>query len=282
MSAAYDVFSGPMERGEITAITVEKIPASFDRDVSFDRNNHPALGQVLHRDLSLEQASLERCRALGMIPLQFARWNPELVHAAVSGSVPLHLRAFKRSVDVLAALLLGVLLIPFLPFVIWAIRRDSRGPVFYSQTRMGENGRCFRIYKFRSMYVDAEAEGPQFTALNDSRVTPFGHFMRRTRIDELPQLWNILKGDMSIVGPRPERPEHMKDIEAAIPEFPLRLAVKPGLTGWAQVSYRYAGTVDELRTKLEYDLYYVQFASIWLESLILLRTVKVVLGSKGQ
>src|SRR5690606_31397435 len=122
----------------------------------------------------------------------------------------------------------------------------------------------------------------RFAAQNDARVTRVGRFMRKTRIDELPQLWNVLRGDMSLVGPRPERPEHMATIERDIPEFCLRLAVKPGLTGWAQTRFRYAGTVDELRQKLEYDLYYIRFASIWMEILILLLTVKVVLGSKGQ
>jgi lipopolysaccharide/colanic/teichoic acid biosynthesis glycosyltransferase len=216
-----------------------------------------------------------------MIPLQFVRWNPELASRAVAGGMPLYLRLFKRLVDLLGAGVLALLVLPFLPIVAWAIKRDSAGPILYSQTRLGEGGQHFRIYKFRSMYTDAEAARAQSASLNDSRVTPFGNVIRKTRIDELPQIWNVLKGDMSIVGPRPERPEHMENIETAIPEFSLRTTVKPGLTGWAQTSYQYAGTVDELRTKLEYDLYYIQFASIWMELLILLRTMKVALGNRG-
>lgn len=231
---------------------------------------------------SLDVATDERCRGLGMIPLQFVRWNPGLVRKAITGGVPAHLRVFKRAVDLIASISLGLLLLPFIPLIIWAIKWDSEGPALYSQVRLGEGGRRFRIYKFRSMYTDAEARGAQFATQNDARITAFGRFMRKTRIDELPQIWNVLRGDMSIVGPRPERPEHIERIKQAIPEFTLRTAVKPGLTGWAQVSFRYAGTVEELRTKLEYDLYYIQYASIWMEIRILLRTIKVVLGSKGQ
>ncbi len=217
-----------------------------------------------------------------MVPLQFLRWNPDLLAAAIERGPSRRLRMFKRSLDLLFSLALGVVLLPFLPIIMLGIKLDSPGPVFYSQTRLGKGGRRFRIHKFRSMVADAEANGAAFATANDARVTRFGWFMRRTRIDELPQLWCVIRGDMSVIGPRPERPEHMARIEAEIPEFPMRLAVKPGLTGWAQISYRYAGTLDELRTKLEYDLYYIQFATIWMEIRILLHTVRVVLRFKGQ
>lgn len=233
-------------------------------------------------DLDLASTSLEQCRRLGFIPLQFIRWNPNLLATTIDRGPSRSLLIFKRTVDLLCSVTLGVLLLPLLPLIMLAIKLDSPGPVFYSQTRLGKDGRQFCIHKFRSMMADAEAGGAAFATQNDARVTRFGWFMRRTRIDELPQLWCVIRGDMSIVGPRPERPEHMARIESEIPEFPLRLAVKPGLTGWAQISYRYASTIEELRTKLEYDLYYIQFATIWMEIRILLHTVRVVLRFKGQ
>jgi exopolysaccharide biosynthesis polyprenyl glycosylphosphotransferase len=232
-------------------------------------------------DMSLEHAAVERCKALGRIPLLFLRWHPDIVKVAGLGAVPMHIRAVKRMTDFAAALVLGLIVLPLMPLIVLAIKLDSAGPVLYSQDRLGQHGKLFRIYKFRSMRTDAEAAGAQFATKNDTRVTRVGRFMRKTRIDELPQLWDVLRGDMSIVGPRPERPEHIARIEQEIPEFSLRLAVKPGLTGWAQTKYQYAATVDELRQKLEYDLYYIRFISLRMELMILLRTIKVVLGSKG-
>lgn len=233
-------------------------------------------------NLDLASTSLAYCRTLGFVPLQFIRWNPDLLATAIDRGPSRSLLVFKRTVDLLISVALGLAILPFLPIIMLAIKLDSPGPVFYSQARLGKDGHQFRIHKFRSMVVNAEAGGAAFATENDRRVTRFGWFMRRTRIDELPQLWCVIRGDMSVVGPRPERPEHMARIEAEIPEFPMRLAVKPGLTGWAQVSYRYAGTMDELRTKLEYDLYYIQFASILMEIRILLHTIRVVLRFKGQ
>jgi len=191
-------------------------------------------------------------------------------------------RLLKRSIDILGSLVLSLMLLPLLPLLIWAIKRDSPGPAFYSQIRLGLGGRHFWIYKFRTMELDAEAQGAVFTVHNDPRVTAIGRFLRKTRIDEFPQLWNVLKGEMSLVGPRPERPEHMVHIEGQIPEFSLRTLVKPGLTGWAQISCPYAVTLDELGEKLEYDLYYIKFASLKMEMLILFRTLKVMVGLRGQ
>ena len=245
-------------------------------------HNPRVAGRPANGALDLAQTSLDHCQRLGMVPVQFIRWNPDLLAAAINRGPSRRLQVFKRCVDLLFSVSLGIAVVLLLPFVALAIKLDSPGPVFYSQTRLGKDGRRFRIHKFRSMLTNAEADGAKFATENDARVTRLGKFMRRTRIDELPQLWCVIKGDMSVIGPRPERPEHMAHIEAVLPEFAMRLAVKPGLTGWAQTSYRYAGTLDELRTKLEYDLYYIQFASIWMEILILLRTVKVVFRFKGQ
>jgi lipopolysaccharide/colanic/teichoic acid biosynthesis glycosyltransferase len=162
------------------------------------------------------------------------------------------------------------------------IKLDSRGPVFYSQTRMGLNGRPFKIVKFRTMIADAEAQtGAVFSRPGDARVTRTGRFMRRTRLDELPQIMNILKGDMSLVGPRPERPEHVVRLTEKIPFYRTRLVVRPGLTGWAQVRYAYGADDADALVKLEYDLYYIRHKSLLLDVNILIRTVGKVLRMSG-
>ncbi|WP_422124721.1 sugar transferase [Planococcus sp. X10-3] len=155
---------------------------------------------------------------------------------------------------------------------------ESRGEAFYSQTRSGKDGQTFKIYKLRSMTMDAEKDGPQWALSNDNRITGVGKFIRKTRIDELPQLWNVLRGDMSIIGPRPERPEFIEEFEKETPNFRDRLAVKPGLTGWAQINGGYELTPAE---KLEYDLYYIRNQNILLDLKIMLFTVRIVLTGHG-
>jgi lipopolysaccharide/colanic/teichoic acid biosynthesis glycosyltransferase len=154
--------------------------------------------------------------------------------------------------------------------------------VLYHQSRVGQHGRLFNVHKFRSMREDAEvATGPVWASSNDARVTPFGLFMRRTRLDELPQLWNVLVGEMSLVGPRPERPEFVRELTEAIPFYSLRHAVRPGVTGWAQVRYTYGANVEDALQKLQYDLYYIKHLSIRFDLTILLSTVKTVLMARG-
>jgi lipopolysaccharide/colanic/teichoic acid biosynthesis glycosyltransferase len=186
-----------------------------------------------------------------------------------------------RVLDVLGALLLLILSLPLWIVAAVGIAVTMPGPVLFSQLRVGEQGKPFTIYKFRSMRVDAERDGPQWSRPGDDRVTPFGRFLRRTRIDELPQLWNVLRGDMSLVGPRPERPEFVARLVEQIPYYALRFQVKPGVTGWAQVSFRYGSSVDDTRVKLSYDLYYVQERSLLLYVVILLKTVATVLFKPG-
>jgi len=168
----------------------------------------------------------------------------------------------------------GLLLtIPAWPLIMLLIKLDSRGPALYRQVRLGRHGRCFTMYKFRTMRVDAEKDGARWAKQNDDRVTRVGRWLRRTRLDELPQLLNILRGDMSLVGPRPERPEFAHRLEQLVPHYRLRYLVKPGLTGWAQIHYGYGGSVADAYRKLCYDLYYLKHRSVELDLVILIRTL---------
>jgi exopolysaccharide biosynthesis polyprenyl glycosylphosphotransferase len=179
---------------------------------------------------------------------------------------------FKRLVDVIVAGFGLAITLPFWPLVVLLIRADSRGPAVFKQIRVGQHGRCFMIYKFRTMRQDAEKDGAQWAQQNDARVTRLGRFLRRTRIDELPQLVNILRGDMSLVGPRPERPEFVHNLEQILPHYRLRHVIKPGLTGWAQIHYGYGGSIADAHRKLCYDLYYLKHRSLDLDLTIMIRT----------
>lgn len=188
---------------------------------------------------------------------------------------------FKRLVDIVASLGLVICLAPVLLVTALAIKLESKGPILYRQKRVGYQGRVFEVFKFRSMVNDAERDGPQYAAVGDSRVTRVGRIIRRLRIDEIPQTLNVLRGEMSFVGPRPERPEFVTDLEKAIPHYHERHLVKPGITGWAQVKYEYAATVEGAREKLRYDLYYIRHFTPFLDLLIILMTVRVALFGVG-
>jgi sugar transferase (PEP-CTERM system associated) len=188
----------------------------------------------------------------------------------------------KRSFDVIVSVLLLLVTLPLMAVTAILIALDGRGPIIYRQTRAGHRGKNFTVLKFRSMAPDAEKEGsPSWASIDDERVTRVGRFMRRTRIDELPQLINVLKGEMSFVGPRPERPEFVEMLTQQIPFYAVRHSVKPGITGWAQVRYSYGATVEQAVRKLEYDLYYVKNHTLVLDVLILLETVRVVMLGEG-
>jgi len=191
-------------------------------------------------------------------------------------------RTEKRLFDIAASLFLLTLALPFMIAAALAILLESGRPIFYTQRRVGLRGECFNVIKFRSMRTDAEIDGkPVWATKEDSRVTRVGRFIRKTRIDELPQLLNVLKGDMSFVGPRPERPEFVSELAQAIPYYDLRHHVKPGITGWAQVSYPYGSSIKDAREKLQYDLYYLKNYSVFLDVNILLQTIQVILWGKG-
>jgi exopolysaccharide biosynthesis polyprenyl glycosylphosphotransferase len=191
-------------------------------------------------------------------------------------------RLAKRLVDVLMSFVVMLLFLLLLPLLALAIKIDSRGPVFYKQTRLGRGGRPFQIIKLRTMRMDAEsASGPRWAQRGDPRITRLGRILRRTRLDEIPQIINVLRGEMSIVGPRPERPEFVDMLTTEIPFYRARLVVKPGLTGWAQVRYRYGSSVEDALRKLQYDLYYIRHQSFLLDLLIMFRTVATVVLFKG-
>ncbi|WP_135467476.1 exopolysaccharide biosynthesis polyprenyl glycosylphosphotransferase [Crenalkalicoccus roseus] len=190
--------------------------------------------------------------------------------------------AIRRGFDIGLSLALLLLTLPLLLLTALAIKLDSPGPVFYRQERVGRGGRVFTLYKFRSMVVDAEANGaPCWASRGDPRVTRVGRLIRLTRIDEIPQALNVLRGDMAIVGPRPERPAFVEQLNRLIPHYRDRACVKPGITGWAQVNYPYGASVEDARMKLAYDLYYVRRRSLFLDLLILIATVRVVLFQEG-
>jgi exopolysaccharide biosynthesis polyprenyl glycosylphosphotransferase len=189
----------------------------------------------------------------------------------------------KRLLDIIGALFGLVIFVIALPFLALAIWLDTGRPIFYSQDRLGKGGTRFKIYKFRSMLQDADMEGASFTTLeNDPRVTRVGGFLRRTRLDELPQFWSVLRGEMSLVGPRAERPGLVAEYQKQIPFYRARLLVKPGLTGWAQINYGYVSSVTETVVKLEYDLYYIKHRTLAMDVSIILRTIGTVLRRTGR
>ena len=188
----------------------------------------------------------------------------------------------KRIIDIVVCLIVIILIFPLLLLIAAAIKLDSKGPVLYVQDRVGFRRQTFRLYKFRSMVANAEElSGPIWAHENDIRVTRIGRILRKTRFDEFPQLYNIIKGNMSLVGPRPERPFFVEKLKKKIPYYQLRLKIKPGLTGWAQIKHRYDRSLDDVREKLKYDLYYIENMSLNMDFKIILATIFVVLRRWG-
>jgi sugar transferase (PEP-CTERM system associated) len=190
--------------------------------------------------------------------------------------------AAKRAMDVVLSAVGLVVLTPVILVAAAVVKLTSRGPALYHQQRVGLNGRLFTVHKLRSMRVDAESTtGAVWASAEDPRVTPVGRFLRRTRLDEVPQLWNVLRGDMSMVGPRPERPEFIAQLTGQIPFYGCRHSVRPGITGWAQVRYTYGATVEDALEKLQYDLFYVKHMTIAFDLFVLVATLKTVLLRRG-
>ncbi|MEK7407801.1 MAG: sugar transferase [Acidobacteriota bacterium] len=231
-------------------------------------------GIVIEEAAAAYEATCGRISAKELRPAQ-------LIFSGELGPRPGHVR-FQALYSFLIALAGVIVSLPLMLLVAAAVELSSRGPVLYCQTRVGLNGRHFTLYKFRSMYADAEARtGAVWASKDDPRITPAGRWLRRLRLDELPQFVNVLKGDMSIVGPRPERPEFVKVLTEKIPFYRQRHAVKPGVTGWAQINHKYGDTIEDTVTKLEYDLYYIKHLSPALDLYIIFQTLKTMLRLRG-
>jgi exopolysaccharide biosynthesis polyprenyl glycosylphosphotransferase len=251
--------------GEIQGITFQTILDAQEKGVEVTRM------PILYEEMT------------GRVPIHHLE-SDWIIRSFVDG---LHVSGFyeltKRLLDILGGivgLLIFAITCPFLSVAVWI---DSGFPVFYSQPRLGKGGLIFKIYKYRSMRQDAEADGEAKTTLeNDPRVTRVGNFLRRTRLDELPQFWNVLRGEMSLVGPRAERPELVAEYQKQVPFYRARLLVKPGLGGWAQINYGYVASVTETAVKIEYDLYYIKHRTLGMDFQIMLRTIGTVLRRTGR
>ena len=288
----------PLEKPEVAAVSQQYIiadTAQLSQIAKKLRINEIVVAVRQQRGGVLPLKDLLACRLNGVKVTDLARFF-ERVH----GHVPLEMsraswfiygegyrqtwvRAFvKRTFDLAAVSVLMLSALPIMLVVALAIAAEAPGPVIYRQERVGRRGRKFTLFKFRSMIVGAEQDGkPSWAGIGDARVTRVGRLLRKTRIDELPQLFNVVRGEMSLVGPRPERPEFVAMLSEQIPFYSIRHSVKPGITGWAQVRYYYAATVEDTAKKLEYDIYYVKNHSLLLDVLILLETVRVVLLGEG-
>jgi exopolysaccharide biosynthesis polyprenyl glycosylphosphotransferase len=216
----------------------------------------------------------------GKVPIESVRLGGLLFSPGCHSS-RIHM-VYKRAASILVSIIGLVLSLPLLPFIILAIKLTSPGPAIYRQRRMGRDDVVFECYKFRTMRANAEADtGPTWARDDDPRITRVGKFLRLSRMDEIPQLWNVLRGDMSLVGPRPERPEFVDKLSREIPHYQLRQTVRPGITGWAQVCYKYGNSIEDMREKLRYDLFYIRNMSAGLDLLIVFQTVKIILLGRG-
>ena len=272
------------ERGEIASL----------RDFALEERIDEIVTALEERRGSLPIRDLLDCRLAGMSITDYAAFmERETGKVDLDGFVPSWLiysegstvaqmrLLIKRGIDLLASLVLVTLTAPVVLVAALLIRMTSPGPVLFRQERVGQHGRPFMLYKFRSMRTDAEAAGPKWASENDPRVTPVGRVIRKLRIDELPQIFNVLKGDMSFVGPRPERPVFVEELARQLPYYAERHTVRPGITGWAQVNYPYGASVEDARQKAQYDLYYIKNFSVFLDILILIKTIRVILFGSG-
>jgi len=257
---------------------VDRIIVALD-----DRRGSLPVSELLELKLSgvrIEEATTLLERISGKIELDQLR--PSWLIFSSGFSLGLMNQLLRRLFSSLVALAILLITLPLMPFIILAIKVSSAGPVFYRQLRVGRNGKNFHCYKFRTMRKDAEADsGATWASDDDPRITRVGSLLRKARLDEIPQLWNVLKGDMGFVGPRPERPEFVEWLSREIPFYNLRHVIRPGLSGWAQVRYKYGNSVEDARQKLEYDLYYIKNCSIGLDFLILFETLKTVTLGRG-
>jgi sugar transferase (PEP-CTERM system associated) len=241
---------------------------------------HELLDLRLEKGVKIEEATSWLEKITGRI--EIGHLNPSWLIFAEGFRFSSFNRMLRRIANFTVALVGLILALPLIPFVILAVKLSSPGPILYRQERVGRLGSIFYCYKFRTMRQDAEADtGATWATDNDPRITQVGKFLRSSRLDEIPQLWCVLKGDMHFVGPRPERPEFVEWLSKEIPYYELRHTVRPGITGWAQVQYKYANTLEGAREKLQYDLFYIKNATLGLDLLIMFQTIKIVLLGRG-
>jgi len=231
------------------------------------------------RGVVVQDANVLIERLMGKLPLEGL--NPSSLIFTEGFNVRRSFQLARRLVSICVSTVVLTICLPLIPFLILAVRLSSPGPILFRQIRVGRGGRLINIFKFRTMRQDAEANGAVWASKDDPRVTSVGRFMRKTRLDEIPQLWNVLRGDMAFVGPRPERPEFVKWLTSEIPYYNLRHMIRPGITGWAQVRYQYGANLEETKRKLEYDLYYVKNMSLGLDLLIIFETIKTIILRRG-
>ena len=284
-----EVAANPPSGGQLQRFAAElrafyETKSSIDRVVVAmeDRRRSMPVRELLDlrlRGVVVEEGSDLMERLTGKLPLQGL--NPSALIFTEGFKVKASQQILRRIVSIAVSLTGLLICLPFVPFIILAVRLSSPGPIFFRQTRVGLRGRNFSVFKFRTMRQDAEAKGAVWATKNDPRVTSLGRFMRKTRLDEIPQLWNVLRGEMAFVGPRPERPEFVQWLSNEIPFYDLRHLIRPGITGWAQVRYQYGASLEETKQKLEYDLYYVKHLSLGLDLLIMFETIKTIILRRG-
>jgi sugar transferase (PEP-CTERM system associated) len=276
-SATTEAFTSAFENAHQRRSVDRVVVAMQDR-----RNRMPQreLLQLRLQGVKIEEATSLLERTSGRLEVDDL-YPSSLIYSDGFGTHPVQM-AVRRVTSIIFSLLLLLVAAPLLPLIALAIKLTSPGPVLFSQERVGRYGRHFRVFKFRTMRSDAEAAtGAVWAGKNDPRITPVGRFLRKTRLDELPQLWNVLRGDMSFIGPRPERPEFTDWLATEIPFYNLRHIVRPGLTGWAQVCYAYGSSLDDAKQKLKYDLYYIKHMSLSLDLVVAFETIKTVLLRRG-
>ena len=273
--------------GDLVRLARELRPDELVMAVADTTQIHGELFQAILdcREMGISITTMESLyeRLMGRVPLEPSLSQLSIALPINHSSTHRFYLVFRRLLDILVSLLGCLLIMVIAPFVWLANRLSSPGSLFYFQRRIGKSGRPFNLVKFRSMIVDAERNtGPVWASESDDRITPVGRLLRRTRLDEVPQFWNVLMGEMSLIGPRPERPEMVAGLTRQIPFYRARHAIRPGITGWAQVKYRYGASITDGRLKLQYDLYYIKHQGPYLDLLVLLRTIEVVLGLKGR
>ena len=253
---------------------------ALDRNFVHERETLKEVFSYLSSDKTIMELASFSEKVSGKVPLKSIDevWFIQFCGEECSRSYQL----LKNLLDKTVALILFIILLPFFIIGLPVLLIVHGRPIFFKQIRTGQNNKPFTLYKFRTMVVDAEKDGAKWATKGDTRITPLGKFLRKTRIDELPQLINILRGEMSLVGPRPERPEMIERELSNISFYNLRHLVKPGVTGWAQVNYKYGASIEDSIEKLQYDLYYVKNKNIWLDILTILKTVKTVVSGAGQ